>query len=472
MITSKKGKIKEIKNYVVDVEFTSDIPDIYNTLRIEGIEEGLNSYLEVQEHIDTTTVRCISFGNTDELMIGLEVKNDIKGPYKIPEGRNLLGRVINSIAESLDGMGPIEYPRVLPIHSSVPEITEVEYIVKPIITGIKVIDFLIPFAFGKINGIFGVAGAGKTTIQLQLIKGFTEKIKELMGDRDKTYVVFIGTGERITEGKNLYSDLKEHGMFDPNDPRVVLAYGQMGESAGSRSNIVNIGIAIAKDLSKYGNVVIFVDNTYRYLQANSELSNLLDIIPSTLGYTPTLDTVLGRVQDHITNVKGNYTISSIQNILIPANDENDPCVVAVKSYLDSFIWLSKEMFSGKLTPAIDPLKSSSCLLNSKTLGDRHYKLAIKTKEYLKEYYRLKDIIAIFGTETLDTEVKTRIHRSEIIINYFTQPLSVSEKFTNILGVSVDLNDILDDITNIFNGKYDSISPKKFYMIGKIDESKL
>jgi F-type H+-transporting ATPase subunit beta len=456
---SSLGVIKQIIGTVIDIQFDV-LPNIKNLL----IVQDLNIKLEVKYHIGSNMVRAVSLNNTEGVSRGMKVK-DTQGPIKIPVGNAVLGRILNAAGEPIDGRGEIKPTKYLSIHKPSPDITTVEISTEILHTGIKILDFLLPFAKSSKVGFFGGAGVGKTVFIAELINN--------MARHHKGYSVFTGVGERTREGSDLYHDMIEnYKLIDlkGDESKVSMVYGQMGETPGARATAALTGITIAEEFAKNQKDVLFIiDNTFRYAQACNEVSSLLGKIPSAVGYQPTLATEIATIQERIGSFKGSGSITSIQAVYIPADDKTDPAVVATFGYLDVSVVLNRQIAAQGLYPAVDPLSSKSSLLKPEIVGSRHFKLATTTVEILQQGKKLEEIIDIVGMNELSDDEKNVLFRSRKIKNFLSQPFHVAKAFTEKEGVNVSISDVLTVVENILSGLYDSLNELVFYMIAGLED---
>ncbi|MGK2930990.1 MAG: F0F1 ATP synthase subunit beta [Candidatus Carsonella ruddii] len=445
------GRIVQILGSILDIEFKKhNIPKIYNALFIPKE----NIYLEVQQQIGNNIVRTIAFGNTNGLKKNLIVLDTGK-PILTPVGEETLGRILNVLGKPIDNKGEIISLKKKPIHSNPPKFSNQISNNSVLETGIKVIDLLCPFLKGGKIGLFGGAGVGKTVNMMELIRNIAIEHKGCS--------VFIGVGERSREGNDFYYEMKESKVLD----KVSLIYGQMNEPSGNRLRVALTGLSIAeefRDLKK--DVLLFIDNIYRFTLAGTEVSAMLGRTPSAVGYQPTLAEEMGKLQERISSTKKG-SITSVQAIYVPADDLTDPSPSTTFSHLDSTIVLSRQIAELGIYPAIDPLESYSKQLDPIIIGNEHYEIANKVKYYLQKYKELKDTIAILGIDELSEIDKLIVYRARKIQKFFSQPFFVGEIFTNIKGQYVKIKDSLNCFKNILNGNYDHINEKNFFMIGKI-----
>jgi F-type H+-transporting ATPase subunit beta len=454
--TTKKGTIVQVVGVVVDIEFASNLPAIYNALTVEL--DGKPLVFEVAQHLSQRIVRAIALGPTDGLPRGASV-TDTGAPISVPVGDATLGRMFNVLGEPIDGQAALVNPKLGPIHRDPPSITEQNPKVEILETGIKVIDLICPITRGGKVGLFGGAGVGKTIFIQELINNIAKF--------HKGRSVFAGVGERTREGNDLYKEMNESGVIKSTS----LVFGQMNEPPGARLRVGLTGLAIAESFRDEGNdVLLFIDNIFRFTQAGSEVSALLGRLPSAVGYQPTLSTEMGLLQERITSTnKG--SITSVQAVFVPADDLTDPAPATTFAHLDSTVVLSRSLTELGLYPAVDPLDSTSTLLDPETIGEEHYSVAREVQRVLQRYKDLQDIIAILGMEELSEDDKKLVARARRIQRFLTQPFFVGEVFTNIPGVYVPLKDTIKGFKEILEGKHDSKSEQAFYMKGTIDQVK-
>ncbi|MCA9390209.1 F0F1 ATP synthase subunit beta [candidate division WWE3 bacterium] len=447
------GKIYRVLGNVVDVQFPKDsVPEIYNALFIEDLQLTL----EVEQQLGDGLVRCISLGSTDGLRRGVEV-NNTGGPISIPVGPNTQGRVLNVLGEPIDGKGPVESDTYLPIHRPAPKMTEQEVTPEIFETGLKVIDLMAPFIKGGKIGIFGGAGVGKTVIIQELISNIAEFHE---GES-----VFAGVGERTREGNDLILETTETGVIKSTS----LVFGQMNEPPGVRLRVALTGLTLAEYFRDQGrDVLLFIDNIFRFTQAGAEVSALLGRMPSAVGYQPTLAKEMGDLQERITSTKSG-SITSLQAIYVPADDYTDPAPVTTFAHLDSTISLSRAISEQGLYPAVDPLASNSRALDPEIVGQEHYDVAREVQKVLQRYNDLQDVIAILGVDELSQEDKLTVSRARKIQRFLSQPMNVAEQFTGREGKYVSLTDTVSGFRRILNGELDHISEDTFYMKGTIEE---
>jgi len=459
---TEKGKVVQVIGAVVDVEFESgNLPTIYTALRISKDKiEGMNSdlILEVQQHLGENRVRTVAMDSTDGLVRGIEVENT--GEYiTTPVGEGVLGRIMNVVGESVDEMGKIEHEIRWPIHREAPLLEEQSTGNEMFETGIKVIDLLCPYAKGGKTGLFGGAGVGKTVLIMELIHN--------VAMHHGGYSVFCGVGERTREGNDLWNEMKESGVLD----KAALIYGQMNEPPGARARVGLTGLTVAEYFRDEKNldVLIFIDNIFRFTQAGSEVSALLGRIPSAVGYQPTLGTEMGELQERITSTKKG-SITSVQAIYVPADDLTDPAPATTFSHLDATTVLSRKLTELGIYPAVDPLDSTSRILDPAVVGKEHYEVARNVQEILQRYKELQDIIAILGMEELSEEDKVVVNRARKIQRFLSQPFFVAEQFTGLSGKYVSIKDTIKDFKEIIDGKHDDIPEQAFYLVGTMDEA--
>ncbi|QJC30132.1 F0F1 ATP synthase subunit beta [Enterobacteriaceae endosymbiont of Plateumaris sericea] len=448
------GKVIQIIGPVIDVYFPNNkIPKIYNALKINNT----SIILEVQQQLGDGVVRTLAMGSSEGLRRGLKVTNLHHG-IKVPVGKCVLGRMLNVLGEPIDMKGeiPLSFER-REIHQKPPLYTNISHSLEFLETGIKVIDLICPFSKGSKIGLFGGAGVGKTVNIMELIRNIAIE--------HSGYSVFVGVGERTREGNDFYLEMLESKIID----KVSLIYGQMNEPPGNRLRVALTGLTISEKFRDDGNnVLLFIDNIYRYTLAGSEVSALLGRIPSAVGYQPTLSEEMGALQERITSTK-NGSITSIQAIYVPADDLTDPSPATTFSHLDATIVLSRQIASLGIYPAIDPLNSTSRQLDPLIIGKDHYNIAQNVKSLLQRYQELKDVIAILGIDELSDEDKLIISRARKIQKFFSQPFFVAEMFTGIKGTYVNLKDTIKGFTGIINGDFDHLPEQNFYMVGSIDE---
>ena len=458
---SKKGKITQIIGAVVDVNFDSDLPEIYTAL--EANNSGNKLILEVAQHLGENDVRTIAMDATEGLKRGDEVINT-GSPISVPVGPETLGRIINVVGESIDEKGDVKTKEKWPIHRSAPKFTDQATETEQLVTGIKVVDLLAPYAKGGKIGLFGGAGVGKTVTIMELINN----IAKAHGG----FSVFAGVGERTREGNDLYHEMIESGVIktDGKGSKAALVYGQMNEPPGARARVALTGLTVAEYFrDKEGqDVLFFIDNIFRFTQAGSEVSALLGRIPSAVGYQPTLATDMGNLQERITSTdKG--SITSVQAIYVPADDLTDPAPATSFSHLDATTVLSRQIAEIGIYPAVDPLDSTSRILDPRIVGEEHYRVARDVQRILQAYKSLQDIIAILGMDELSEEDKLTVARARKIQRFLSQPFFVAEVFTGSPGKLVDLDSTIKGFDAICKGEYDHLPETAFYMVGGIEE---
>merc|ERR1712168_1350668 len=456
-----KGHIVAVIGAVVDVQFTEGLPPILNALEVEGRESRL--VLEVAQHLGENVVRTIAMDGTEGLVRGQTVV-DTAAPISIPVGDETLGRIMNVIGEPIDERGPIVTKTVAPIHTEAPEFVEMSVNQEILETGIKVVDLLAPYANGGKIGLFGGAGVGKTVLIMELINN----VAKAHGG----YSVFAGVGERTREGNDLYHEMIEGGVISLKDDtsKVALVYGQMNEPPGARARVALTGLTVAEYFrDKEGqDVLLFIDNIFRFTQAGSEVSALLGRIPSAVGYQPTLATDMGAMQERITTTKKG-SITSVQAIYVPADDLTAPAPATTFAHLDATTVLSRGVAERGIYPAVDPLDSTSRILDPNVVGMDHYNTARDVQKILQDYKSLQDIIAILGMDELSEEDKLTVSRARKIQRFLSQPFQVAEVFTGHAGKLVPLKDTINGFNDILAGKYDHLPEIAFYMVGDITE---
>ncbi len=458
---TKKGKITQIIGAVVDVNFEGDLPEIYTALEVDN--SGNKLILEVAQHLGENDVRTIAMDATEGLKRG-DVVHNTGSPISVPVGPETLGRIINVVGESIDEKGSVNTKEKWPIHRSAPKFTDQATETEQLVTGIKVIDLLAPYAKGGKIGLFGGAGVGKTVTIMELINN----IAKAHGG----FSVFAGVGERTREGNDLYHEMIESGVIktDGKGSKAALVYGQMNEPPGARARVALTGLTVAEYFrDKEGqDVLFFVDNIFRFTQAGSEVSALLGRIPSAVGYQPTLATDMGNLQERITSTdKG--SITSVQAIYVPADDLTDPAPATSFSHLDATTVLSRQIAEIGIYPAVDPLDSTSRILDPRVVGDDHYRVARDVQRILQAYKSLQDIIAILGMDELSEEDKLTVARARKIQRFLSQPFFVAEVFTGSPGKLVDLDSTIKGFDAICKGEYDHLPEAAFYMVGGIEE---
>ena len=452
-----QGMIKEIVGVVIDVAFEGDLPPIYNALEVEGTDPRL--VLEVQQHLGENMVRCVAMDSTDGLVRGTAVV-DTEGPITVPVGENVLGRLFNVIGDPIDGKGPVptDTPR-LPLHRDPPEHQEQVTTDQVLETGIKVMDLICPFARGGKLGLFGGAGVGKTVVLKELINN--------VASGHGGYSVFAGVGERTREGNDLMLEMIEADVID----KTAMVFGQMNEPPGARQRVALTGLTMAENFrDEHGqDVLLFIDNIFRFILAGAEVSALLGRMPSAVGYQPTLATEMGGLQERITTTQTG-SITSVQAIYVPADDYTDPGVVTAFSHLDGRIVLDRALADQVLYPAVDPLASSSRILDPRIVGDEHYDVAQQVQQILQRYRDLREIIAILGIDELSDEDRIVVARARRIQLFLTQPFTVGEVYTGIPGEYVSVDDTVRGFKELVEGVHDDLPEQAFYMVGPIEQA--
>ncbi|RKY94487.1 MAG: F0F1 ATP synthase subunit beta [Ignavibacteriae bacterium] len=461
-MAEKKGKIISVIGPVVDIEFEEGhLPDIFYAIRIprtttEGVEDEL--IVEVQQHLGEDTVRAVAMDSTDGLVRGMDAF-DTGEPISVPVGPETLGRLINVIGKGIDGLGEIKTKKKYPIHRPAPQFDNLSTEKEMFETGLKVVDLLEPYSQGGKTGLFGGAGVGKTVIIMELINNIAQ--------HHGGYSVFAGVGERTREGNDLWLEMKESGVLD----KTALIFGQMNEPPGARLRVGLTGLTIAEYFREEEgrDILLFIDNIFRFTQAGSEVSALLGRMPSAVGYQPNLATEMGALQERITSTdKG--SITSVQAIYVPADDLTDPAPAAVFSHLDATTVLSRQIAELGIYPAVDPLESTSRIMEPAVLGQEHYDVAKNCKEILQHYKDLQDIINILGMDELSDEDKTLVRRARRIQRFFSQPFFVAEQFTGVAGKYVKLEDTIRAFKGILDGEYDDLPEAAFLYVGTIEEA--
>jgi F-type H+-transporting ATPase subunit beta len=455
------GKVLQVLGPVVDVEFEQGkLPTIYSALTISNpaiSDEEDNLVVEVAQHLGDNVVRTIAMDVTDGLVRGMPVK-DTEEQIMMPVGEAGLGRVLNVVGRPVDGLGPVSREKMLPIHREAPKFTEQDTTVRVLETGVKVIDLLVPFPRGGKMGMFGGAGVGKTVIMMEMVHNIAMQHGGIS--------VFAGVGERTREGNDLYHEMKDSGVL----PKAALIYGQMTEPPGARARVALSALTAAEYFrdEEGQDVLIFIDNIFRFTQAGSEVSALLGRMPSAVGYQPTLAVDLGELQERITSTdKG--SITAVQCVYVPADDLTDPAPATTFAHLDGTVVLSRQIVELGIYPAVDPLDSTSRILDAAYIGDEHYQVARQVQQILQKYKELQDIIAILGIEELSDEDKVTVARARKIQRFLSQPFHVAEAFTNKPGVYVKIEDTVRAFKEICDGKHDDIPEQAFYMRGGIEE---
>ncbi len=461
MAANLVGKVTQVMGPVVDVQFTGDLPPILNAL--ETTNDNKRLVLEVAQHMGDNVVRTIAMDASEGLVRGQEV-TDTGKPISVPVGPEMLGRIINVIGEPIDERGPVNAAGTAPIHREAPEFAEQSTEAEMLVTGIKVVDLLAPYSRGGKIGLFGGAGVGKTVL-----------IQELINNVAKThggYSVFAGVGERTREGNDLYHEMMESGVIDlEGDSKVALVFGQMNEPPGARARVALTGLSQAEYFrdEEGQDVLFFVDNIFRFTQAGSEVSALLGRIPSAVGYQPTLATDMGTLQERITTTKKG-SITSVQAIYVPADDLTDPAPATSFAHLDATTVLSRQIAELGIYPAVDPLDSTSRILDPQVVGEEHYNVAREVQRILQSYKALQDIIAILGMDELSEEDKLTVARARKIQRFMSQPFDVAQVFTGSPGVQVSIEDTVRGFKGICDGEYDHLPEAAFYMVGAIEQA--
>jgi F-type H+-transporting ATPase subunit beta len=455
------GFIKQVLGPVVDVEFpTGDMPQIYNALKLSNkqINDTVdNLTLEVAQHLGDRVVRAIAMDTTDGLVRGDKV-TDTGDSIRVPVGKEVLGRILNVIGEPIDGMPKVVCKEAWSIHREAPAFEDQSTQAEMLMTGIKVVDLLAPYAKGGKIGLFGGAGVGKTVLIMELIRNIATE--------HGGYSVFAGVGERTREGNDLYMEMKESGVID----KTALVFGQMNEPPGARARVALTGLTIAECFrDREGqDVLLFVDNIFRFTQAGAEVSALLGRIPSAVGYQPTLGTEMGNLQERITSTKKG-SITSVQAVYVPADDYTDPAPATTFAHLDATTNLDRDIAAKAIFPAVHPLNSTSRILDPAIVGEEHYKTARDLQALLQRYRELQDIIAILGMDELSEEDKLVVTRARKSERFLSQPMFVAEQFTGMAGKYVDIKDTVKGFREIMDGKHDSVPEQAFYMVGTIED---
>lgn len=452
------GRVIQVIGPVVDVEFPAgNLPEIHDALKIEITEKNIDITLEVAMHLGDNAVRTVSMYPTDGMVRGMEAKAT-GGPITVPVGKGMLGRLINVIGEPIDELGPVDTDAFYPIHRKAPTFVEQEPATEIFETGIKVVDLLIPYAKGGKIGLFGGAGVGKTVVVMELIRNIAYE--------HGGFSVFAGVGERTREGNDLWLEMKESGVIK----NTAMVFGQMTEPPGARLRVGLTGVAVAESLRDMEgqDVLLFIDNIFRFVQAGSEVSALLGRMPSAVGYQPTLQSEMGELQERITSTKKG-SITSIQAIYVPADDPTDPAPATTFAHLDATTYLERKISELGIYPAVDPLASSSRILDPRIVGEEHYRVARGVQELLQRYQELQDIIAILGMDELSDDDKVIVGRARKIQRFLSQPFHVAEQFTGIPGKYVPIKETVRSFKEILEGKHDDIPEAAFFMRGPIEE---
>ena len=452
----KEGKILQVMGPVVDVKFEDgDLPYINDALEV--YPRGHKRVMEVAQHIGDDTVRCIMLSHSEGLAKDMEVKR-AGGPISVPVGPQVLGRLFNVLGDPIDNKGEVESKEKWQIHREAPSLMDQSPVVEVLETGIKVIDLLAPYAKGGKIGLFGGAGVGKTVLIQELIQNIATE--------HGGYSIFTGVGERSREGNDLYTEMSESGVID----KTALVFGQMNEPPGARMRVAESGLTMAEYFRdvEHQDVLLFIDNIFRFVQAGSEVSSLLGRMPSAVGYQPTLATDLGMLQERITSTRFG-SVTSVQAVYVPADDLTDPAPATTFAHLDATTVLSRKIVEQGIYPAVDPLESSSRILEEDIVGKDHYNTAMKVQEILQKYKELQDIIAILGMEELSDEDKMTVHRARKIQRFLSQPFHVAEQFTGLPGKFVPLSETIKGFKAIVNGEMDHYPEAAFFNVGTIDE---
>ncbi|WP_299723990.1 F0F1 ATP synthase subunit beta [uncultured Tateyamaria sp.] len=459
-MANAKGKITQVIGAVCDVQFDDHLPEILNALTTDN--HGNKLVLEVAQHLGENTVRCIAMDSSEGLVRGQEVV-DTDGPIMVPVGPKTLGRILNVVGEPVDEGGPVGAEEFRPIHADAPAFAEQSTESEVLVTGIKVVDLLAPYSKGGKIGLFGGAGVGKTVLIMELINNIAKV--------HSGYSVFAGVGERTREGNDLYHEMIESNVIKPDnleESQVALVYGQMNEPPGARARVALTGLTLAEQFRDASgtDVLFFVDNIFRFTQAGSEVSALLGRIPSAVGYQPTLATDMGQMQERITSTKSG-SITSIQAVYVPADDLTDPAPATTFAHLDATTVLSRAISELGIYPAVDPLDSSSRLMDPQIVGEEHYQVASDVQQILQRYKSLQDIIAILGMDELSEEDKLTVSRARKIQRFLSQPFDVAKVFTGSDGIQVPLEDTIASFKAVVAGEYDHLPEGAFYMVGGI-----
>ena len=460
--TMRTGKITQVLGAVIDVEFPDGyLPPIYNAIKVSNKaidDREWNLVVEVAQHLGENTVRCIAMDSTEGLVRGMDAMDTGAG-ISVPVGEKTLGRILNVVGEPVDEGAPIEAEQHFPIHREAPPFVDQATQVQAFETGIKVVDLLAPYAQGGKIGLFGGAGVGKTVILMELINNLAMK--------HGGYSVFGGVGERTREGNDLWLEMKESGVLD----KTTLVYGQMNEPPGARARVALSALTMAEYFrdEEGRDVLLFIDNIFRFTQANSEVSTLLGRMPSAVGYQPTLATDLGELQERITSTRKG-SITSVQAIYVPADDLTDPAPATTFSHLDATTVLSRQIAELGIYPAVDPLDSTSRILDPRVVGDEHYEVARRVQAILQRYKDLQDIIAILGMDELSEEDKLTVARARKVQRFLSQPFHVAEVFTGSPGVYVELKDTIEGFNAIVDGRHDDLPEQAFYMVGTMESA--
>lgn len=452
------GQIGQIIGPVVDVRFDPNkLPAIHNAIKIKDTERGIDLTLEVAQHVGNDTVRCVALSSTDGLVRGMKAE-DTGAPISVPVGKATLGRIFNLLGDPIDNLGEVKSKDKYSIHRQPPSFDERETTTTIFETGLKVVDLLAPFAKGGKVGMFGGAGVGKTVLIMELIRNIATE--------HGGFSTFAGVGERTREGNDLWLEMKESGVID----KTCLVFGQMNEPPGARLRVALTALTMAEYFrdQEGQDVLLFIDNIFRFVQAGSEVSALLGRMPSAVGYQPTLATEMGDLQERITSTKKG-SITSMQAIYVPADDFTDPAPVATFPHLDSTIWLSRQIAELGIYPAVDPLRSTSRILDPQILGEEHYYVAREVQRILQRNKELQDFIAILGMEELSEEDKVLVNRARRLQKFLSQPFFVAEQFTGMKGKYVPIQDTIRGFKEVVEGKHDDLPEQAFYMVGTIED---
>ena len=454
--TTATGRIEEIQGVVIEATFPNgELPEIYNAITVMRGEDLLT--LEVQQHLGDDRVRCVAMDSTDGLSRGQEV-TDTGGPITVPVGKGVLGRILNVLGEPIDNVGDVEYEERWPIHRPAPNVENLMPTTEMFETGIKVVDLLAPYAKGGKVGLFGGAGVGKTVLIQELINNLAQEHGGLSA--------FCGVGERSREGNDLWLEMKESGVID----KTILVFGQMNEPPGARMRVALSGLTMAEYFREQGgqDVLLFIDNIFRFVQAGSEVSALLGRMPSQVGYQPTLETEMGQLQERITSTRDG-SVTSVQAIYVPADDLTDPAPASVFAHLNATTVLSRAISEKGIYPAVDPLDSTSTILKPDILGVEHFTVANRVKEILQRYKELQDIIAILGIDELSDEDKLIVGRARRVERFLSQPFFVAEQFTGTPGAYVPIAETIRGFKEIIEGQHDDVPESAFFLKGTIDD---